>query len=150
VLVLDEPAAGGWPRVKVIDLGVARTSKEPALTDGMIVGTPAFMAPEQWRGEPSAKSDVYALGCVLYELLARTPVFTGALPQLMVAHCERMPERLSVRCAGTGRALDPELERVIMRALAKDPAMRPAMADLEAELARLAPATLVASLDAAG
>lgn len=135
VFVLYDPAPGGWPRIKVIDYGVARSVKEPALPEGTIVGTPAFMAPEQWHGAPVAKSDVYALGCVLYELVTGTPVFSGALPQLMLAHCERLPERPAARCAD----LDPELERLIMRALAKDPAMRPTMAELDAELARLAP-----------
>ncbi|MBC7976869.1 MAG: serine/threonine protein kinase [Myxococcales bacterium] len=137
VFVLDAPGEDGEPRIKVIDLGVARSGNDPAQDEGTIVGTPAFMAPEQWRGAPCAKSDVYALGCVLYELISGVPVFAGALPQLMLAHCERMPERLSVRCA----SLDPEVERVVMRALAKDPAMRPTMADLDDELTRLAPRT---------
>jgi serine/threonine protein kinase len=145
VFVLYETGPGGWPRIKVIDFGVARTTKDPALPDGAIVGTPAFMAPEQWRGAPVPKSDVYALGCVLYELVTGTALFSGALPQLMRAHCEHLPERPSVRCP----SLDPELERLIIRALAKDPAMRPTMADLDAELARLAPSNLAGYLEAA-
>ncbi len=146
VFVLAGPGEGGEPRIKVIDLGVARRGHDPAQGEGTIVGTPAFMAPEQWRGAPCAKSDVYALGCVLYELIAGAPVFVGALPQLMLAHCERMPERLSARCA----RLDPEVERVVMRALAKDPAMRPTMADLDDELTRLAPRTQPAYLRGGG
>jgi len=134
VFVLYEAGATGWPRIKVIDFGVARSVSDPALPDGAIVGTPAFMAPEQWRGAPGPKSDVYALGCLLYELVTGTPLFSGALPQLMLAHCEHLPERPSARCPG----LDPELERLIVRALAKDPALRPTMADLDAELTRLA------------
>jgi serine/threonine-protein kinase len=138
VFVLHEPDPGGWPRVKVLDYGVARLIDEPALSDGAVVGTPAFMAPEQWHGQPIARSDVYSLGCVLYELVTGAPVFSGALPQLMVAHCERLPERPSTRRPD----LDPELERLIVRALAKDPEMRPTMADMAAELTRLAAAAL--------
>jgi serine/threonine protein kinase len=125
VFVLHEPGEGGWPRVKVIDYGVARLAETPHC-ENTVVGTPSFMAPEQWRGAPTSKSDVYAFGCVLYELVTGTPVFSGALPQLMTAHCERLPERPSLRC----REIDPELERLIVRALAKDPGMRPTMAEL--------------------
>jgi serine/threonine-protein kinase len=136
VFVLNEPGEGGWPRVKVIDYGVARLADAPHC-ENTVVGTPSFMAPEQWRGAPTPKSDVYAFGCVLYELVTGTPVFSGALPQLMTAHCERMPERPSLRCP----EIDPELERLIVRALAKDPGMRPTMADLGDALALIAQAS---------
>jgi serine/threonine-protein kinase len=129
------PAPGGWPRVKVIDYGVARLAEEPPSADGTVVGTPAFMAPEQWHGAPTAKSDVYALGCMLYELVTGEPVFSGALPQLMVAHCERQPSRPAVCRA----EIDPVLEDLILRALAKDPDVRPSMVELATELASLAP-----------
>ncbi|HEY0192624.1 MAG TPA: serine/threonine-protein kinase [Kofleriaceae bacterium] len=138
VLVLEEPGPGGWPRIKVIDYGVARLTDEPAATDGSVVGTPAFMPPEQWHGAPTPRSDVYALGCLLYELITGAPVFGGSLPQLMIGHCERLPERPSFRCLGRFE-LDPALDKLIVRMLAKDPAMRPTMADAASELLAMAP-----------
>jgi serine/threonine-protein kinase len=92
------------------------------------------MAPEQWGGAPIAASDVYALGCMLYELVTGEPLFSGALPQLMRAHCKRIPERPGAACPD----LDPALDRLIMRMLAKDAALRPAMAEVDAELGLLA------------
>jgi eukaryotic-like serine/threonine-protein kinase len=134
VFVLYELGASGWPCIKVIDFGVARLRDDPPLDDGTVIGTPAFMAPEQWGGAPIAASDVYALGCMLYELVTGAPLFSGALPQLMRAHCKRIPER---PVAGRPE-LDPALDRLIMRMLAKDPALRPTMAEVDAELALLA------------
>jgi serine/threonine protein kinase len=134
VFVLYELGVGGWPCIKVIDYGVARLRDEPPLDDGTVIGTPAFMAPEQWGGAPIAASDVYALGCMLYELVTGEPLFSGALPQLMRAHCKRIPDRPGAGCPD----LDPALDRLIMRMLAKDPALRPTMAEVDAELALLA------------
>jgi serine/threonine-protein kinase len=137
VFVLHEPGPDGGPQVKVIDYGVARLVDDPPIAEGTVFGTPAFMAPEQWHGAPTTKSDVYALGCVLYELVTGEPVFSGALPQLMTAHRDRLAARPSTRRAD----LPPALDDLIMRALAKDPAMRPTMADIAAALVELAPAS---------
>ena len=91
------------------------------------------MAPEQWHGRPSTASDVYALGCVLYDLVTGFPPFDGSLPELMLKHLEQRPARPSWLAK-----LPLELERVILRALAKDPDHRPTMAELACELAALA------------
>ena len=120
--------------VKVIDYGVARTIDEQRTADGTIAGTPAYMAPEQWRGDPSAKSDVYALACMLYELLVGDQPFHGTLPQLMVAHHDRRPDRISAH----RRDITPALDNLIARGLAKDPSLRPTMADFAAALAEIA------------
>lgn len=137
VFVLCDPDAVGSPRVKVIDFGVARSVHDPAQdvaepATGAIAGTPAFMAPEQWYGAPVPASDVYALGALLYELVTGRPVFRGSLPQLMTAHCEQLPVRPAALCSD----LSPELDRLIMRMLAKDPALRPTMGAVDAELSQ--------------
>jgi len=126
VVVLYEQGIAGWPRIKVIDFGVSRFLDRLEVDDGSIAGTPSYMPPEQWRGEPGPKSDVYSLGCLLYEIATGTLPFSGPLPKLMLAHVHEMPKRPSSHRPD----LPPELDRLIMRALAKDPAMRPGMREL--------------------
>lgn len=134
VFVLYEQTKDGWPQVKVIDYGVSRKTTDAANDDGTIAGTPMYMPPEQWRGAPSTKSDVYALGCLLYELCTGEQPFHGTLPQLMLLHTEQLPQR-----PATYRSeMSATLEALIMRMLAKDPSMRPTMDEAEYTLARLA------------
>lgn len=131
VLVLYDST--GWPpRIKVIDFGVARFADE-APSENTIAGTPCYMAPEQWRGNPTAKSDVYAFGCMLYELVCGDQPFHGTLPQLMLAHHEWLAERPSLHRSD----VPAELERLIVRAMAKDQALRPTMAELEVGLRQI-------------
>jgi eukaryotic-like serine/threonine-protein kinase len=134
VFVLYGATKVGFPETKLIDYGVSRKVSElRGEEEGTIAGTPAYMPPEQWRGKPSMKSDVYALGCLLYELLTGDQPFHGTLPQLMILHTEQLPQRPS-----TYRSeMPPTLEGLIMRMLAKDAGMRPTMDEVEYTLSRL-------------
>jgi len=111
--------------VLVADFGVARAVSEmqsKLTATGMIVGTPTYMSPEQAAGEMNldGRSDIFALACVMYEMLAGEPPFKGPTPQMT----------LMLRLMQPARPLRPmvnvteEVESAILRALAKDPAER--------------------------
>ena len=127
----------------VADFGIARAitvSGGPALTEtGLILGTPAYMSPEQCTGEQAldGRTDIYALGCVLYEMLAGEPPYTGPTAQAVIA--KRLSEAVP-RVSIVRETVPPALERAIGRALAKAPADRFATASqLIAALAPEAP-----------
>jgi tetratricopeptide (TPR) repeat protein len=131
---------GDVERVKVIDFGIARVARlEPRLTGtGMILGTPAYMAPEQIQGRsaPEPTIDVFALGCVIYECLTGTPAFDGI--NLMAQFAKiLLQEAPSVRASVPD--VPPPLDRLVSRMLAKAPEHRPANgAAVAAELTKLA------------
>lgn len=113
-------------RAKLLDFGVARAAQTTvfATAAGVLVGTPAYMAPEQARasGAVDARADVFSLGCVLYEALSGAPPFAGG--NLMAVLCKILLEpapRLAERFDGFPPALDAFLQGM----LAKDPADRP-------------------------
>jgi eukaryotic-like serine/threonine-protein kinase len=106
------------------DFGLAKGTTFTKLTkSGQIVGTVDYLAPERIRGEPAtAASDIYALGCVVYEGLAGAPPFDGSsLMELGWAILERKPPD---PCAERDDA-PPHLSAAALLALAKDPAARP-------------------------
>ena len=110
-------------QIKIMDFGLARRSGDPAAS-GVVMGTPYYMAPEQAQGDrPTARSDVFSLGAMFYELLSGRRPFTGsAIPAVLFAVVHRDPEPL-------GKLL-PDLPTgivaMVMRALAKQPAARQA------------------------
>ena len=136
--------------IKVLDFGVATFARPAAgstdamvtmaaaaeTSPGMIVGTIAYMSPEQARGlSVDGRSDCYSLGVVLYELVTgRAPFAATTTSDLLVAILEREPPSLRV----AARALPPPLEWIIEKALEKDPGLRyQTIADLRVDLQRL-------------
>ena len=123
--------------VKVTDFGIARSGASQMTEAGSIVGTAQYLSPEQARGKPvDQRSDLYSLGIVLYEMLTGKVPFTGdAAVEIAMKHLSAIPEPPS--------KLRPEvshdLDAVVMRALAKDPADRYSSAEeMDADLARVA------------
>jgi len=123
------------PVVKILDFGLARITDVDAvagsvLTEvGMIKGTLQYMAPEQARGQVEAidvRTDVYALGVILYELLSgQKPyeVLGWALAEAVRVICEQPPRSLAASWSGTHR-LDQDVETIVAKALEKDPERR--------------------------
>ncbi|MFP8959484.1 protein kinase domain-containing protein [Streptomyces nanhaiensis] len=108
--------------VKVMDFGIARALHGASTTmtqTGMVMGTPQYLSPEQALGKTvDARSDLYATGCMLYELLALRPPFTGETPLSVVyQHVQDEP----VQPSRVNDSVPPELDGLVMRALAKDP-----------------------------
>jgi serine/threonine-protein kinase len=129
--------AGRRDFVKLVDFGIAKLRNAAGgpgkSSAGLIVGTPEYMAPEQCDdGTIDARTDVYALGVIAYELFSGRLPFQGrTVTQLLLAHLQQKPPPLSEVAPG----VDRELERLVLRALEKDPAARPAsMAELGAAL----------------
>jgi serine/threonine-protein kinase len=115
----------GRGHVRLADFGLAGAAAGGA--DGAeLAGTPAYMAPEQFQGVPaSVRSDIYALGLVLYELFTGKPVVSGrTVAELARQHREQRPSSMTTLVG----ELDPAIEKAIGRCLEKDPVDRPASA----------------------
>jgi serine/threonine protein kinase len=131
IFLVRDPGAPGAIRVKILDFGIAKLigtspGRQPVRrlkTKNMILGTPLYMAPEQCRGgvELDARADLYAAGCILFELLTgRPPFLAKGDGEIMAMHIYEPPPRLS----NLAPQLPVELDALLAKLLTKDPADR--------------------------
>jgi serine/threonine-protein kinase len=126
----------GDGRVKVADFGIARAGASQMTEAGSIIGTAQYLSPEQARGAPvDQTSDLYSVGIVLYELLTGTVPFNGDTPvEIAMKHLSQTPEPPSSK----RHDVPPDLDKIVLRALAKDPADRYGSAEeMDADLDRV-------------
>lgn len=125
--------------VKVMDFGIARALADAGNSvtqTAAVIGTAQYLSPEQARGEPvDARSDVYSLGCVLYEILTGEPPFIGDSPVAVAyQHVREDPVPPSQKHSG----ISPELDAVVLKALAKNPDNRyQSAAEMRTDLVRV-------------
>ena len=125
--------SSGEPRLKVLDFGVARSpvrkAGEGRLTAaGSLQGTPATMSPEQIAGEEvDTRSDLYSIGCVLFEMLAGTPAISGEPAEILYQHVYGDPPSLREH---VGDEVPEAVTDIVRRCLAKSPEDRPSIAEV--------------------
>jgi serine/threonine protein kinase len=135
MLVPDEEAPCG-ERAKLLDFGVARfvTDSGERTAPGVVVGTAAYMSPEQCAGmgDVDGRSDIYSLAVMLYEMIAGEPPFQGSFRELLSLHILQEPLPLGERVPG----LASEVAQFIHRMMAKEPSRRPGIGLVIEELRR--------------
>ncbi|HRI49607.1 MAG TPA: protein kinase [Pseudomonadota bacterium] len=149
ILVADSEVSGG-ERAKVLDFGIAKllhgSESGRGLTNtGAVVGTPAYMAPEQcgMRMPVSDRTDVYALGIMLFEMLAGKPPFYGEGPTALIG------QHLFVDPPPLPPSVSPDAAALVLRMLAKGPADRPSMVEVATALSSLGDFSRISRLDLA-
>ena len=143
LFLVRDPDVPAGERIKGLDFGIAKLAGDlapagPETAEGSVLGTPKYMSPEQCRGaiNVDVRSDVYSLGCILFEMICGEPPFTGANSADIIARqMFEPPPRPSSRVMG----LAADVELLISRCLEKQPERRPAsMAELASALDELA------------
>ncbi|HLQ30945.1 MAG TPA: protein kinase [Ktedonobacteraceae bacterium] len=112
------------PDLLLADFGIAKFYSATSNASATIRGTPAYMAPEQWRGMPVFATDQYALAVMAYQLLVGRPPFHGGLEQIMYMHIHVQPPLPSSFDLGIRPRISPAIDTVLMRALEKHAADR--------------------------
>lgn len=140
IMLLAEPEESAGAAIKIVDFGIARIESPSELKKltrtGAFLGTPCYMAPEVVMDprRASDRSDVYALGIILFQLLSGEPAFLGnSLGEVLVKHISEAPPLLSKRIPST----PTRLCALIAAMLEKDPQHRPAMKQVSVALAEL-------------
>lgn len=143
VMVVPDPEAVGGERVKIVDFGIAKvlaplaeSGTQRQTRAGTVLGTPAYMSPEQCRGAEGVtdKSDVYALGAMLYEfLVGRTMFAAEGTGEMLAKQIYEQPAPLWE----VDSSLPAELVALVHAMLAKAPEVRPSMTEVAARLSRL-------------
>ena len=115
----DQQVKANEPRLKVTDFGIARHGASQTTEAGSIMGTAQYLSPEQARGAPvTAASDLYSAGVVLYEMLTGKVPFAGdSAIEIAMKHVNELPKPPS----SLRPEIPPELDQIVLRALAKDP-----------------------------
>ena len=123
IYVVPDPATHSGERVKVLDFGLAKLGNNAQTQINTVFGTPRYMSPEQCRSATQIdhRSDIYALGCILFELVTGRTPFEGSLRELVDRH-QRAP---IPRASSFSMEVSPALDDLIMQMLQKDPALRP-------------------------
>jgi len=136
-------ASRGAAVVRLLDFGIAKmldaSGPSPRTRTGVVFGTPDYLSPEQATGEPSldGRSDLFAVGVLLYELLTGTRPFRGPTA---VATAFKVVHEKTPTIAAAGVQVDPKLEAIVQRLLQKEPAKRfPTAYDVVRELERVVP-----------
>ncbi len=141
IYLVPDPAAVNGERIKVLDFGLAKVGASQHTQMNTVFGTPRYMSPEQCRSATNIdeRSDIYSLGCVLFELVTGRTPFVGELRQLLEGH-QRVP---APRASSLNSEVPKPLDDLIDTMLAKDPKTRPqSMADVQQALFALNAAAL--------
>lgn len=147
-MLVADPSLPGGERAKILDFGIVKIlqgeggpsvdNQDGPTRNGLVLGTPRYMAPEQWKcgGRIDAKTDVYALGVITFlGLTGELPFHAVDAPELGMMHCYKMAPSL----ASINPSLPPQIVELVARMLEKDPERRPSMSTVAETLGRFLP-----------
>ncbi|MCA9804611.1 MAG: protein kinase [Cyanobacteria bacterium HKST-UBA02] len=144
IMLVDSESEDGKPQVKLLDFGIAKIlpqhggSGQKLTQTGEVFGSPLYMSPEQCMGKPlDVRSDIYSMGCLMYETLTGTPPIVGANTfETFFKHTTEMPA--SIKTHRSDLPNYREIDAIILKAMAKNPADRyQSMAELKVDLLAL-------------